>query len=90
MKQFPIFILLSLILINCHRIELPVNNGVTEELAHYRKSIVSDINYELKFSIPINRKQPIKGSAIISLELKNKDQNLQLDFKGDTLAKYKI
>jgi hypothetical protein len=44
-------------------IGLPVQPGVSSQLATHRAKIVSDIRYSLSFDIPSNRKDAVKGSS---------------------------
>jgi aminopeptidase N len=90
MKRFPVFILLVLALNSCRHVEYPVVNGVTEELAKHRKSVISELTYHLDFRIPAKMTEKVEGSVTIRFQLKNKSQNLQLDFKGDTSRKFTV
>ena len=81
---------LALLLAACAPAKLPVEKGVTEELARERKSVVSNIIYDLSFSIPAGLTEPVQGATTIQLELKNAQHDLQLDFKGDSTKKYEV
>ncbi|HET8859601.1 M1 family aminopeptidase [Marivirga sp.] len=59
-----------------------IESGVSKELADYRKEVISDLHYKLKFSIPDSLDQPIEASERIIFELKKNELPLQLDFKG--------
>jgi aminopeptidase N len=65
-----------------------VTNGVTEQLAKQRKTVISEIEYDLNFTIPATISEKVTASSTILFDLKNTDQNLQIDFKGDTTANY--
>jgi aminopeptidase N len=90
MKRFLLFAPIVFLLVNCQVSEIPVTTGVTAELAKHRKTIISEIQYDLGFSIPSKMNEKVKASSTISFDLKNADQNLQLDFKGDTTATYTV
>ena len=83
-------LVLIMILAACESTKLPVVTGVPEELAHYRKSVISELNYDLSFTIPEQKSEQVKGSATIRFIMKNVRQDLQLDFKGDTTIGYSV
>jgi len=83
-------LLLFVVLISCQYEKYPINNGVTELLAQYRKSTISDITYDLSFRIPEKKTEKINGTAVIRFNLNNTKQDLQLDFKGDTAVPYQV
>jgi aminopeptidase N len=60
---------------------VPVEAGVSFELAKYRKASVSDIQYKLNFNIPAQKANEITASEQISFNLKSNAQPLQIDFK---------
>ncbi len=60
---------------------IPVVPGVSLELAKYRKSIISNIQYTLNFDIPSEKSKPIEATESISFNLSAVNQPLQLDFK---------
>ena len=90
MAKFLIILLSVMLLVRCSAPRFPINNGVTEELAQYRKSSISNITYNLHFTIPEKLKEPVKGTATIVFDLNNTGQDLQLDFKGDTFVPYSV
>jgi len=63
---------------------LPVEPGVSRQLAEYRKSVISNIIYRMGIKIPDAKSKPVTGSVIIEFVLKSVDQDLQIDFKQDT------
>jgi aminopeptidase N len=79
-----------LIFTACSQPELPLNTGVTEELAEYRKSVISEITYDLNFRIPEHKNDKIEGAVVVRFNLKDAKQHLQLDFKGDTTVEYQV
>jgi len=58
-----------------------VEPGVSLVLAHYRRSVISDLQYTLNFDIPADKNKGIEARESISLVLKHIDQPLQLDLK---------
>jgi len=58
-----------------------VEPGVSLALAHYRRSVISDLQYTLNFDIPADKNKGIEARESISLVLKHIDQPLQLDLK---------
>jgi aminopeptidase N len=60
-----------------------VETGVSKELAQYRKSVISKVNYTLEFDIPRERKEKITANEVLRFHLDKKDRALQLDFKED-------
>ena len=63
---------------------LILDNGVSETLAHYRKHQISDVQYELSFKIPEQKKEDINSNLILNLTLSDLNQPLFLDFKEKT------
>ncbi len=62
---------------------LPIESGVAETLADYRKANISDLEYQLQFDIPEVREEVIPGKNKITFNLKSLDQDLQIDFRED-------
>lgn len=60
-----------------------VENGVSKELAQYRKSVIGKVNYRLTFDIPREKTGKIAAHEVLSFNLSNNDRTLQLDFKED-------
>ncbi|HEX7118310.1 MAG TPA: M1 family aminopeptidase [Longimicrobiales bacterium] len=55
--------------------------GVSWELAEYRARTISDLRYDVRFSIPESRGEPIRGRARIRLRLGDAAGPLVLDFR---------
>lgn len=68
-------------MISCDRAGPVVTTGVSLELAHHRASILSDINYRLRFDIPEASDEPVDGIVTISFVLADDSSELQLDFR---------
>ncbi|MGZ3939398.1 MAG: M1 family metallopeptidase, partial [Flavisolibacter sp.] len=60
---------------------LEVERGVSQSLADYRHKVVSDVDYELSFSIPLQQSDSIFATEGLSFNLKSNTVPLQLDFK---------
>jgi aminopeptidase N len=58
--------------------------GVSEELATYRKKVISRLHYDINFRIPAEKAEPIQASQTIRFKLKEAHVPLQLDFKEKT------
>ena len=54
--------------------------GVSLNLAEQRKLILSDINYELEFTLPGDHRDPIPARGVVSFTLSDASQPLVLDF----------
>ena len=48
----------------------PIDSGVSQALARERVSAIQDLHYDLTFSIPGSRSEPIQGRAVVSLTLR--------------------
>jgi aminopeptidase N len=57
--------------------------GISETLAHARSSRLSNIRYDLAFTIPAVRSQPIGGRALIRFSLQTAAEPLILDYAPD-------
>lgn len=90
MKNIINIFFFSLLFTGCYKPHLPITTGVSQELAQYRKSVLSEINYDLSFRIPEQKDEKIDGTGVIRFKLKVAVQDLQLDFKGDTTQKYTV
>ncbi|RDV11081.1 aminopeptidase [Pontibacter diazotrophicus] len=60
---------------------IPVETGVSEELAAYRKEVISSLAYDIRLDIPEEKAQPVLGAEVISFNLKENTLPLQIDFK---------
>lgn len=59
-------------------------NGVSEQLAHFRKKQISNLRYTLYFEIPNQKEERIKAYSIVNLHLSDISQPLLFDFKEKT------
>ncbi|TCC96450.1 M1 family metallopeptidase [Pedobacter hiemivivus] len=60
-----------------------VETGVSKKLAIHRKATISDIHYALEFDIPAKKAEKIAAIEVLSFNLTENKQILQLDFKED-------
>lgn len=81
MKHFKIALTIALCLMAISAWSQLLDKGVSKELAEQRKAIISNVSYDLTFNIPAEQKAKVTGKAIISFDLKTKD-NVILDFQG--------
>ncbi len=82
---------LLILLISCTPDQqLEVVPGVSLTLAQYRKEHITDLDYQLSFDIPANQSESIAGMTVISFQLDDIDQDLQIDFKEDKDHLHKI
>lgn len=81
-----LWILLFLTLfISCEKSDLiPVEKGISYELAKYRKEQISNIVYDLSFNIPIQKSQPIPAKVTVNFTVKDLNNNLILDFNENS------
>jgi aminopeptidase N len=61
-----------------------LENGVSEQLAIFRKQQIADVSYDLLFEIPYQKKEDIKSEMRLYLTLSDISQPLYLDFKEKT------
>ena len=61
-----------------------LENGVSEQLAIFRKKQVSDVRYDLGFEIPAQKTEDIKSDLKLHLTLSYLSEPLYLDFKEKT------
>ncbi|MDX5422194.1 MAG: M1 family aminopeptidase [Hymenobacteraceae bacterium] len=60
---------------------VPVETGVSKELADYRKEVISQLAYDISLQVPPKKEEPIQASETITFHLKENKQPLQIDFK---------
>ena len=82
------FILLAQICLICactSDTPLEISPGVSIELAEYRVNAISDVSYDLFFSIPKAIESNIPAKLQLSFQLSDISQPLVLDFKVDSV-----
>lgn len=75
-----------LLFISCDRKskkEFDLTEGVSIELASYRKNQVSGVKYQLFFKIPLIKEDSINSKLILELSIHDLKQPLILDFKSN-------
>jgi len=70
-----------LVVVGCANKHDKVEAGVSLELAQQRAEVLSQINYQLSFEVPLDAKADIKGHIIIAFELTDTTTPLLLDFR---------
>src|SRR5688500_12976695 len=60
---------------------LKIEAGVSEALAIYRRKVLSQVSYQISFTIPASKSKAILASETLIFNLKENNQPLQLDFK---------
>lgn len=60
---------------------LILDNGVSEQLARFRKQQISEVSYGLSFEIPNQKEQDINSNLVLNLTLSTLKEPLYLDFK---------
>lgn len=58
--------------------------GVSRELASQRAGLIGDLEYALTLSVPATLAEPLRGSVLIRLILKDASQPLVIDFEPGT------
>ncbi|MFC0777692.1 M1 family metallopeptidase [Flavobacterium sp. HJSW_4] len=64
--------------------KLVLEDGVSEQLAQFRKHQISDLKYELLFEIPNKKSEDIVSKVNLDLSLSDLSEPLYLDFKEKT------
>ncbi|MGV8091363.1 MAG: hypothetical protein AB2L24_05790 [Mangrovibacterium sp.] len=68
---------------SCRPVQLPVEKGISRQLAAWRSQHISEVEYDLDFHIPEAIREPVTGSEVIRFKLQTRKNDLQLDFKSD-------
>ena len=61
---------------------VPVVDGVSRELAVYRTAHISQVHYDLSFTVPIEKSSPVCFEELLMFNWTG-DEDLQIDFQGD-------
>ena len=70
--------------------EPPVTTGVSEVLAVARKQRISGVAYDLSLSIPASKAAPVEVTELVSFDLRDSQQPVQLDFKAPTANLHRL
>ncbi len=62
---------------------MPLEPGVSLELAKYRADTISNLGYELKLAIPEDAREPLAGTVRLRFDLARNDSPLLIDFRQD-------
>ena len=62
---------------------VPIEPGVSLQLAQERVRVLKDIRYDLHFSLPSRVTDPVAGEETISFDCLDNTVPLQIDFKGE-------
>ena len=87
MKHFD-FVLLSLLMTAVFLMmsqpagAVPVESGVSRALAEYRAANISDVSYDLSFTIPEEKDKPVSFFETLTFRWLG-DEDLQIDFQGN-------
>jgi len=65
------------------QVRLDPELGISETLAHERSARLSNVRYDLAFTIPEARTQPVTGRALIRFTLSAASEPLVLDYQPD-------
>lgn len=87
-RSLILFILSALLFLSCSSRKTvtsggEITTGVSQQLASYRKSVLSNIHYALELNIPEERSSPIQADELLRFELSSVKEALQIDFKED-------
>jgi aminopeptidase N len=90
MIECPGKVYLSLVLLLCSLFTwaqsahtIPVQKGVSLNLAQHRRAVLSDVHYSLDLNIPAVKSEALTGLETISFNLKKGGEPLQLDFREE-------
>ncbi len=61
---------------------VPVVDGVSRELALYRTAHISQVHYDLSFTVPIEKSSPVCFEELLLFDWSG-EEDLQIDFQGD-------
>ncbi len=93
MVKVIVFILTSFFVMACSTRQEQnslLSPGISLELANYRKHQVSNVVYNLSFSIPKNKKEAITSQLDLNLQINNLQHPLYLDFNADSIYVKKV
>ncbi|MFL5809318.1 MAG: M1 family metallopeptidase, partial [Flavisolibacter sp.] len=65
----------------CQTTSIPVETGVSETLANYRRQALSNVRYRLMLDLSSPKEVRPTSSVTISFDLKKNENDLQVDFK---------
>ena len=66
---------------------VPVVDGVSRELAVYRATHLSDVCYDLSFTVPNDKSKPVFFEELLMFDWSG-EEDLQIDFQGEASQLY--
>jgi aminopeptidase N len=66
---------------------VPVVDGVSRELAVYRTAHISDVCYDLSFTVPDDKSKPVYFEELLMFDWSG-EEDLQIDFQGEASQLY--
>ena len=66
---------------------VPVVDGVSRELAFYRTAHISDVCYDLSFTVPDDKSKPVYFEELLMFDWSG-EEDLQIDFQGEASQLY--
>ena len=66
---------------------VPVVDGVSRELAVYRTAHISDVCYDLSFTVPNDKSKPVFFEELLMFDWSG-EEDLQIDFQGEASQLY--
>lgn len=82
--------LATLLMPACRRTQSFYQEGVSLELAQYRAKHISDVHYELSFSIPANTEEDVTGKAFIHFRQMKALHGVNIDFQAGAENVHKL
>lgn len=83
MKRSVLFLSILLFFLSFFANALPVDSGVSLELARHRKAVIANLRYNLFFSIPSSRKDSVYAEETVSFRLRS-PEDVVFDFRADS------
>ena len=88
MKQSVIYFIILIAWLPLHAMAaVPVVDGVSRELAVYRAAHLSDVCYDLSFTVPDDKSKPVYFEELLTFNWTG-ESDLQIDFQGEASQLY--
>lgn len=83
MRRFALLATLVVLMFSCNseKETTAIEPGVALDMAEYRKSVISMVNYKLEFRVPENFDQKIQALEELTFNLMDNSKDIPLDFK---------
>ena len=72
-------VLASFLFLSVQQAPFDPESGISETLAHDRAARIASLRYDLAFTIPVTRAEPISGRALIRFALSSADAPVDQD-----------